>query len=100
MIFKKRESKPGGWDPETAPADPFEVDDVPQSHRVAHRGYTIIPKTKQLHNGNWIVEIVLEEERPDGNRRYDFFGPMTEYNSEEEARQAGVEHAKGRLDSP
>jgi hypothetical protein len=99
MIFKKRESKPVGWDPETGSIDPFDVDDVPQAHRVAHRNYTIIPKTKQLHNGKWIVEIVLEEERPEGNRRYDFFGPMTEFSSEEEAREAGVEHAKARLDT-
>ena len=96
MLFKKRETEP--VDAGRTPNDPFDVEEVPEAHRVSHGGYTIIPKTKQLHNGNWIVEIVLEERRPEGNRRYDFFGPMTEYPSADEARRAGVNHAIGRLD--
>ena len=97
MLFKKRGAKPSGADP--AATDVFEVDDVPESHRVTHGLYTVIPKAKQLHNGNWIVDIVLHEERADGNRLYDFFGPMTEYASEDDARRAGVEHAVRRLDA-
>ena len=82
------------------PIDVFAVDAVPESHRVTHGRYTVIPKTKQLHNGNWIVAIVLQEERADGSRRlYDFFGPMTEHGSEEEARRVGVEHAVERLEA-
>ena len=96
MLFKKRDAKPSGPDP--AADDVFEVDEVPESHRATHGRYTVIPKTKQLHNGNWIVAIVLQEERADGSRRlYDFFGPMTEHASAEEARRFGVEHAVQRL---
>ena len=98
MLFKRKETEPSGPDP--APDDVFEVGAVPESHRVTHGRYTVIPKTKQLHNGNWIVDIVLQEERADGSRRlYDFFGPMTEHASEEEARRAGVEYAVQRLDA-
>ncbi len=97
MLFKKRDPQPSGPDP--AADDVFEVDEVPESHRVTHGRYTVIPKTKQLHNGNWIVDIVLQEEQEDGNRLYDFFGPMSEHASEEEARRAGVEHAIERLDA-
>ncbi len=97
MLFKKKETEPSGPDP--AADDVFEVDAVPESHRVTHGRYTVILKTKQLHNGNWIVAIVLQEEREDGNRLYDFFGPMTEYASEDDARRAGVEHAVHRLDA-
>ena len=96
MLFKKRDAEPSGPDP--AADGLFEIDDVPESHRVTHGVYTVIPKAKQLYNGNWIVDIVLHEERADGNRLYDFFGPMTEYGSEEDARKAGVEHAVQRLD--
>ncbi len=97
MLFKRKQTKPSGPDP--APDDVFEVDAVPESHRVTHGRYTVIPKIKQLHNGNWIVAIVLQEERADGSRRlYDFFGPMTEHASEEEARRVGVKHAVQRLD--
>lgn len=96
MLFKKRDKEPIA--PEPAASDIFGVDEVPEAHRVAHGRYTIIPKTKHLHNGNWIVAIVLQEKREDGNRLYDFFGPMTEHASEEEARRAGVEHAVQRID--
>ena len=97
MLFKKRAAEPRAPDPEAD--DVFEVDDVPESCRVTHGPYTVIPKAKQLHNGNWIVDIVLQEKRADGNRLYDFFGPMTEYASEDDARRAGVEHAVHRLDA-
>ncbi len=98
MLFKKKETEPSGPDP--AADDVFEVDAVPESHRVPHGRYTVIPKTKQLHNGNWIVNIVLQEEQEDGSRRlYDFFGPMSEHASEEEARRVGVEHAVERLEA-
>jgi hypothetical protein len=96
MLFKKDTPDPMGTD--NAAGDPFEVDGIPEEHRVTHGRYTVIPKTKLLHNGNWIVEIVLEESRAEGRRQYDFFGPMSEYSSAEEARRAGVEHAIGRLD--
>ncbi len=98
MLFKRKKTEPSGPDP--AADDVFEVDAVPESHRVPHGRYTVIPKAKQLHNGHWIVDIVLQEERADGSRRlYDFFGPMTEHASEEEARRVGVEHAVHRLDA-
>ena len=66
MLFKRKKTEPSGPDP--AADDAFDVDAVPESHRVPHRRYTVIPKTKQLHNGNWIVAIVLQEERADGSR--------------------------------
>ena len=97
MLFKKRDTGPIA--PEPAASDIFGVDEVPEAHRVAHGRYTIIPKTKHLHNGNWIVAIVLQEEREDGNRLYDFFGPMSEYASADDARRGGVEHAVQRLDA-
>ncbi len=96
MLFKRQSPDPVGPDPTAT--DLYGVDGVPEEHRVAHGRYTVIPKAKLLHNGNWIVEIVLEEPRADGRRQYDFFGPMNEYSSAEEARRAGVEHAIGRLD--
>ena len=95
MFFKKKRST----EPPQQPVAPgVSSDDVPESHRVGHGRFTILPAAKQLHNGNWIVSIVLEETTPEGPRRYDFFGPMTEYPSEEDARAAGVKHAIARLD--
>jgi hypothetical protein len=93
MFFKKRTAAPDA----AATAELLPDLEVPESERVAHGAYTIIPRTKQLHNGNWIVEIILEEEREGGRRRYDFAGPMAEYPSQAAARQAGVDHAIGRL---
>ena len=97
MLFKKREAKPSSPDP--AADEVFQIDDVSESHRVTHGLYIVISKAKQLHNSNWIVDIVLKKEREDGNGLYDFFGPMTEYGSEDDARGAGVEHAVRRLDA-
>ncbi len=97
MFFKKRPADPSGTEP--VANDLFEVDDVPESHRAVHGQYTVIPKSKQLYNGNWIVDIVLQEKREDGDRMYDFFGPMTEYGSADDARRSGVEHAVERLDA-
>jgi hypothetical protein len=93
MFFKKRPAAPEG------PALDGSLPDleIPESERVVHGSHTIIPRTKQLHNGNWIVEIILEEEHSDGRRRYDFAGPMAEYPSQDEARRAGVDHAIERL---
>ena len=65
---------------------------MPESHRVAHGQYTVIPKAKQLYNGNWIVDIMLLEEREDGNRLYDFFGPMTEYGSADDTQSCHKFH--------
>ncbi len=96
MFFKKKTS---AEEPPESPTAAASVDDVPESHRVQHGQFTIIPRMKQLHNGNWIANIVLEKATEEGPRRYDFFGPMTEYPSEEAARTAGVEHAIGRLDA-
>ena len=96
MLFKKKSLDPMG--PDDTADDLYGVDAVPEEHRVAHGRYTVIPKAKLLHNGNWIVEIVLEETRTEGSRRYDLFGPMSEHSSEEEARRVGVEHAIDRLE--
>ncbi len=96
MLFKK--DTPDPMDPDPDAGDPFEVEGIPEEHRVTHGRYTVIPKAKLLHNGNWIVEIVLEEPRADGRRQYDFFGPMSEHSSEEDARRVGVQHAIDRLD--
>lgn len=95
MFFKKRAAP----DVSTGNGPPPDLE-IPESERVVHGAYTIIPRTKQLHNGNWIVEIILEEERSEGLRRYDFAGPMAEYPSRDEARQAGIDHAIGRLGEP
>ena len=94
MLFKKRQSSP----PEPILDSSLSEDDIAQSTRVDHKGYTIMAMPRQLHNGNWIVRVVLEEGRPEGPRRYDFAGPMAEYPSEQEARDAGIEHATKRLD--
>ena len=72
---------------------------------MTHGRYTVIPKTKQLYNGNWIVDIVLEETLTEGSRRYDFFGPMKE-ETDSFVRSilqlggvglASAEHARGVL---
>ncbi len=73
MLFKRKKTEPSGPDP--AADDVFEVDAVPESHRVPHGRYTVIPKAKQLHNGNWIVDIVLQEERADGTAALRFLRP-------------------------
>ncbi len=94
MFFKKRSSSP----PEPPQSGLLTDDDLADAIRVDHKSYAIIALPKQLHNGNWIVRLILEEPLPDGPRRYDFAGPMAEYGSEEDARHGGVEYAKRRLD--
>ena len=96
MFFKKK--APADAPPES-PTQAASVDDVPESQRVPHGQFTIIPIMKQLHNGNWIANIVLEKATEEGPRHYDSFGPMTEYPSEEDARTAGVKYAIGLLDA-
>ena len=94
MFFKKRSASP----PEPPQSDLLAAADLADAKRVDYKSYAIIPVPKRLHNGNWIVRLILEESLPDGPRRYDFAGPMAEYESEEDARQGGVEYAKKRLD--
>ena len=94
MFFKKRSSAAAPTVPEASPTD----DDFAGATRVDYQGYTIVVLPRMLHSGNWIARIYLEQSRPDGLRRYDFAGPMSEYSSEEDARRAGIEHAKARLD--
>jgi hypothetical protein len=96
MFFKKKTAADA---PSESLTPAISVDDIPESQRVRHGQFTVIPVTKQLHNGSWIASIVLEKATEEGPRRYDFFGPMTEYPSEEDARVAGVEHAVRRLDA-
>ena len=73
-------------------------DEVPEAHRASAGRYTVIPLTKQLNSGKWIVRLVLEETVEGAPRSYDFLGPIKEYASEEEARLAGIEHARRRLE--
>ncbi len=94
MFFKKRSPPP----PEPHQSGSLTDDDLAAATRAEHKSYTIIAVPRQLHNGNWIVRLNLEESLPDGPRRYDFMGPMAEYGSEEDARRGGVEYAKKRLD--
>lgn len=96
MFFGRKAShSEGAVDASAAEND----DDVPESERTTHGGYVIVPRVKQLHNGRWIVRVVLREEREGTLRRYDFAGPMSEYESAEEARRVGVEHAIARIDA-
>ncbi len=95
MFFKKQ--RPASTSPDLGPARLVD-EEIPESEKVAHGAYAIITRPKMLHNGNWIVRIILEEKRPDGPRQYDFLGPMSEYASEEEARKAGVDHAIEQLE--
>ena len=94
MFFKKRSASP----PESLQSGSLTADDLAAATRADHKRYTILAVPSQLHNGNWIVRLTLEQSLPDGPRRYDFAGPMVEYPSEEDARRGGVEHAKNRLD--
>ena len=94
MLFRKKASAPA----ETPVDDSLGDSDVAGATRAEHGGYTVLALPRQLHSGNWIVRIVLEEARADGPRRYDFMGPMTEFSSEVQAREAGIEYAKKRLD--
>lgn len=71
--------------------------DVASVQPVPHEDYRIFPLAKQLNNGNWVVEVVLEDPSAGEGRRYDLAGPMREYASEEEARQAGVDFAINRV---
>lgn len=72
--------------------------DVPPEHRAKHGEYTILPSTKQLNNGKWIVRLVLEENRDGDRRQYHYPSPMREYPSPEAAREGGVAYARRRLD--
>ncbi len=94
MFFKKRprEDAPSGADEPDALAT--------EGERVDHGSYGIIPRAKQLHNGNWIARITLVENHAEGERRYDFAGPMAEFESAEAAWKGGVQHAIERLDRP
>ena len=94
MLFRRKSSPP----PEVSLTEPLGDSDVAGATRVEHGRYTILALPRQLHNGKWIVRIVLEEARPDGPRRYDFAGSMAEFSSESQARDAGIEYAKKRLD--
>jgi hypothetical protein len=94
MFFRKRpreDESPGADEP-----DALET----QGERVNHGAYGIIPRAKQLYNGNWIARITLVEHRSEGERRYDFAGPMAEFESAEAACTAGVQHAIERLERP
>ncbi len=94
MAFWRKSASPA----EVPLDEPLGDRDVAGATRAEHGGYTLLALPRQLHNGSWIVRIVLEEARPDGPRRYDFMGPMTEFSSEAQAREAGIEYAKKRLD--
>ena len=94
MFFKKRpreDAQPDGDQPDGLHAE---------GERVDHGVYGIIPRAKQLHNGNWIARITLVENHSEGERRYDFTGPMAEFESAEAAWTGGVQHAIERLDRP
>ena len=93
MFFRKRPAEAN-----EAAGDPLLDEELDQSEGVAHGRYMIFSRTKQLHSGNWIVNIILQEDRPEGPRRYDYFGPMSEYPTAEEASKAGVVYAIERLD--
>jgi Domain of unknown function (DUF6566) len=91
MFFKKRQSH------DDAPDVREPSEDVFEGKRVDHGGFGIIPRAKQLYNGNWIARITLVDAGAD-ERRYDFAGPMAEFPSAEEATRVGVEHAIARID--
>ncbi len=94
MLFGKRRNKPGD-EPESAGTVGEEVVD---SAKTLHGRFTIIPRAKQLVNGNWIARATLEEETGAGARSYDLSGPMNEFASKEDAVRGGIEYAKRRLD--
>lgn len=93
MLFGKRRSE--NAEPVQDPA--FSGEEVIDSARTKFGRFTLIPRAKQLVNGNWIARITLEEELTAGSRQYDYAGPMSEFPSRDEAVQAGIEHAKARL---
>lgn len=67
--------------------------DLASVQPVHHEEFRIFPLAKQLHNGNWVVQVILEDPSAGDGRRYDLAGPMREYASEDEARRAGVDFA-------
>ena len=81
--------------------DPQQVDttgeEVVESARTKFGRFTIVPRAKQLVNGNWIARVTLEEDLTAGSRQYDYAGPMTEFPSRDDAVQGGIEYAKSRL---
>lgn len=91
MFFGRKKSQQGGSKSSPASAD------FQEFAPVTHGRFTIFPRAKRLNNGRWIARIELEEGREEGSRRYDFAGPMSEFASSDEARQAGVEYARRRL---
>jgi hypothetical protein len=93
MFFGKRRSH----DAEEA-QDVGSIDEeIVESARTRYGRFTIVPRAKQLVNGNWIARITLEEDLTIGSRQYDYAGPMSEFTSRDEAVQGGIEYAKRRL---
>ncbi len=94
MLFGKRRTKQAE---EAEPAGAI-GEEVVETAKTVHGRFTIIPRAKQLVNGNWIARATLEEETDGGLRTYDFAGPMSEFGSKDEAVKGGIDYAKQRLD--
>ena len=91
----------GKWrDKRTALSESTELpgEEIVEAAKTTHGRFTIVPRAKQLVNGNWIARITLEEETSTGSRSYDYAGPMEEFPSRDDAVRGGIEHAKRRLD--
>lgn len=95
MFFGKRRSE----ESRTEVPPGVEGEEIVEEARTKHGRFTIIPRAKQLVNGNWIARITLEEDLTAGSRQYDYAGPMSEYVSRDEAVQAGIKYAKTRLEA-
>ena len=94
MFFKRKKS-----DKEVEVGQAGNLSDwtVAEDHKVTHDDYLIVPSVKQLTNGKWVVRLAFETQREDGAQRYDYPGPMREYEDQAAACQGGLQFAVKRI---
>ena len=96
MFFKRKSSEN---QPETGQAGQLSDWTTIEDKKLEHGAYVIIPCVKRLLNGKWVVRLSFETEREGGAQRYDFPGPMREYEDQDSACKSGLRFALRRIQS-
>lgn len=96
MFFRRKST---GKETETGQAGTLTDWTLLEDRKIQHREYTIMPCVKQLTNGKWVVRLAFETNREEGPQRYDFPGPMREYENQQAACEAGLKFAIKRIET-
>ncbi len=96
MFFKRRRSEN---QTETGQAGELADWTTIEDQKLEHGAYVIVPCVKQLINGKWVVRLIFETEREGGAQRYDYPGPMREYDDQDSACKSGLQFALRRIAS-